>query len=104
MQVEIVPADMQARPMIGPGGLSRDQAHAEIQSILDRTPELATVAAIWRRGAKDDTVALGLFTWTLYEHPEGEDPRRAAMVWLEDSAQTMRDAGAVNIGVAKLPE
>lgn len=104
MQVEIIPDDMQMRPMIGPGGLTWDQAHAEIQSILDRTPELGAVAATWRRGAADDTLALGLFIWTIYEHPDGEDPRRAALVWLEDMAETMRGAGFTNIGVAKLPE
>lgn len=101
MQLEMVPEDLLVRPMIGPGGLTREQALAEVQSILDRSPALAQVAGVWRRGAKDDTVYLGPFTWVVYSHPEGEDPRRAAMVWLEDYAQTLRSAG-VDAQVPKL--
>jgi hypothetical protein len=104
MQVEIVPADAMARPMIGPGGLTRDEAHAEIQSILDRAPQLAAIAKTWRRGAADDTVYAGPFTWTIYEHPDGEDPRRAALVWLEDFVETMRSASVSNIQIAELPD
>lgn len=102
MQVELVSADLQARPMIGPGGLTRDQALAQVQDLLDRAPALAGVAATWRRGAKDDTVYAGPFVWTVYEHPDGEDPRRAALVWLEDFAATMRTAG-VDVQVARFP-
>ncbi len=103
MQVEMVPADAMARPTIGSGGLTRAEAHAEVQSILDRLPTLAGTADAWRRGAKDDTVYAGRLIWTIYEHPEGDDPRRAALVWLEDLAQTMRGAG-VDVGVARFPD
>ncbi|GGM27308.1 hypothetical protein GCM10011608_10090 [Micromonospora sonchi] len=102
MQVEIAAADALIKPMIGPGELDRTQVHAEIQSILDRAPQLASVAATWRRGAKDDTVYAGPLIWTIYEHPAGEDPRRAALVWLEDLAATMRGAG-VDVQIARLP-
>lgn len=103
MQAEILPEDMLVRPMIGPGGLTRAQAHAEVQGLLDRLPALADTAAIWRRGAKDDTVYRGVLTWAIYEYPDGEDPRRAAIVWLEDYAQIMRGAG-VDVQVAQLPD
>lgn len=91
MQVEVVPDDYLIRPTIGPGHLTRDQAHAEIQSILDRDSQLKALAEMWRAGAKDDTVHGGPFIWTIYEH--ADDPREAARVWLEDFAATMRAAG-----------
>lgn len=101
MQAELVLEDHLVRPMIGPGGLTREQAHAEIQGLLDRAPALAETAAVWRAGAKDDTVYRGPFTWTIYEY--GDDVRRGAIVWLEDYAQIMRGAG-VDVQVAQLPD
>lgn len=102
MQIELVAEDLLVRPMIGPGGLTREQAHAEVQGLLDRLPALADTAAIWRRGAKDDTVYRDVFTWTIYEYA-GEDPRPGAIVWLEDYAQIMRGAG-LDVQVAQLPD
>jgi hypothetical protein len=107
MQVELVPADMAIKPTIGRGGLTRDQAFTEVQSQLDEAaimaPALRSIADTWRRGAADDTVYAGSLIWTIYEHPEDEDPRRAALVWLEDFAAKMRSAGLTNVQVAKLP-
>lgn len=107
MQLQIVVAEMLIKPMIGPGGLTRGQAHTEIQDLLDQaatlSPGLAEIAATWRRGAADDTVYAGLLTWTIYEHVDGDDPRRAALEWLEDYAGTMRAAGLTNITIARLP-
>ncbi|WP_213451604.1 hypothetical protein, partial [Rhizomonospora bruguierae] len=105
MQVEVSADDLLIRPMIGPGGLTRDEAHAEIQSLLDRSVAAGLpgeVARTWRRGAKDDTVYAGLLTWTIYEHPDGEDPRRAALAWLEGYAEAMRGMG-LDVQVARLP-
>lgn len=103
MQLEISPADLLIRPMYGPGGYTRKEALAEVQSILDRaagaSPQFRELAAKWKAGAKDDTVFLGLFTWTVYEY-QGEDPLPAAMEWIEDYAQTMRGAG-VNVQVGR---
>lgn len=105
MQVEISAPDMLIRPMIGTGGLAREQAHAEIQGLLDRGVAGGLIPALtartWRDGAKDDTVSLGPIIWTIYEHPDSEDPRKAAMVWLDDLAQTMRGAG-VQVSIARL--
>jgi len=106
MQIELVPADAQMRPLIGPGSLERPAALGEVQSLLDRagalSAEIRQLAEVWRRGAKDDTVIGGMFIWTVYEHPEGEDPRKAALAWMEDFAATMRTAG-VTVQVPKLP-
>ena len=106
MQLEIVPADRLVMPMIGPGGLTRDAALAEIQSILDRmarlSPAFADVATIWRRGAKDDAAFYGPFVWTVYDYPDGEDPRRAALTWIEDYARILRSRG-LNVSVPRLP-
>lgn len=103
MQVELMPQDALARPMVGPGGFTRDQAHAEIQGLLDRYPALASVAASWRRGAKGDTVYAGLFIWCIYEHPDGEDPRIAAIAWVEGLTATMRSAG-VDVATVRAPD
>ncbi len=97
MQVEIAEQDRIGWPMIGPGGLTREQAHAEIQSILDQVPALA---ATWRRGARDDTVHAGPFIWCIYEH-DGVDPQPAALVWLEDLAATMRRVSGADVQVAR---
>jgi len=102
MQIQHRPEDQLAHPMIGPGGLTHSGAHAEIQGLLDANPQLGETAALWRH-AKDDTVYAGSFIWCLYQHPDGEDPRRAALAWLEDFATTMRSAG-VDVGIAHLPE
>lgn len=108
LQAEIVPDDRMIRPMIGPGSLTRDQAHAEVQALLDRlgavSPAMRQAATTWKRGARDDTVYAEVFTWTIYQHPDGQDPRQAAHAWLEDWAQTIRAAGIPDVQVARLPE
>lgn len=100
LQAEIVAADGLIRPTIGPGHLTQRKAHAEIQAILDRSPSLAPTAATWRRGAADNTVYADRIIWAIYEHPDGQDPVPAAMVWLEDFARIMRTAG-VDVQVAR---
>lgn len=100
--VEIVPDDRLLRPTIGHGDLTRDEAHHEIQAGLDRVPAFNAVAALWRRGAQDDTVYWGPYSWAIYEHPAGQDPRLAALAWLEDLAVTMRAAG-VDVQVPQQP-
>lgn len=107
MLVELVPADLMIKPLIGEGGLAREDAVAEVQAQLDsaaaKSPALRQIAEKWRKGAADDTVYAGHLTWTIYEHPEDEDPRVAALAWLEDFAATMRSAGLTNVQVATLP-
>lgn len=106
MQLEIVPADRLIKPVTGLGGLTREQALAEVQALLDRSArELAgpfvQLAAKWRAGAKDDTIFYGPFTWTIYEH-DGGKWREGAMEWLEDYAATIRAAG-IDVQTPRLP-
>lgn len=106
MQLELTPADLMIRPMVGPGSLDRAGALAEIQSILDRGAAehggpFLELAAKWKRGAKDDTLYLGALTWTVYEYTEA-DLRAGALAWIEDYAATIRKAG-VNVQMPKLP-
>ncbi|MEV4087451.1 hypothetical protein AB0J43_45045 [Nonomuraea fuscirosea] len=100
-------------PMIGTGGMTRQEAHAKVQDLLNEMAAQAPVyfaAAVesWQRGAQDDTVHVqlpkGMVLWALYEYPEGQPPERAAMEWIDDFADIMRQGGAQNIVVAKFPD
>jgi hypothetical protein len=105
LMLELAPDDLLIHPMLGAGGMTREQALAEVQSLLDRSaplmPAFAAAAETWRRGAKDDTVFAELFTWAVYEY-DGHDPASAAMEWIEDYAETMRAAG-LDVSVPRLP-
>ncbi|MEX5713275.1 hypothetical protein AB1484_34870 [Parafrankia sp. FMc6] len=93
MQVEIAMDDHLLRPVYGLGGLTRDQARAKVQSILDELPTLAPIAEVWRRDhAKDDTVFGNQLMWTVYTYA-GTDPLPAALKWLEDFTQALHTAG-----------
>ncbi|GIF16457.1 hypothetical protein FHX34_103908 [Actinoplanes teichomyceticus] len=47
LQAQIVPADRLIRPMIGPGGMTHEQAHTQVQTVLDRLPQLAEFTKLW---------------------------------------------------------
>lgn len=96
LQVEIRLDDRLLVPQIGPGGLTRAQAHAVVQATLDAIG--LPIAATWRRGARDDTVYHGLFAWAIYE---ADDPTVGAHAWLADFAQRLRAAG-MHVGIAAL--
>lgn len=74
MQLILDPNSGRGEPMIGPGGLTHDEAHSVIQGILDEAPKLTALAETWRRGAADDTAYFGNLIWCVYQHPDGEDP------------------------------
>jgi hypothetical protein len=105
MQIDMRVEDALATPMVGDGGMTREHAHGQVQQLLDRGVEQGVVpartAALWRGGAKDDTVFFDRFVWTIYEYPDGEDPRKGALAWLEDYARIVREATGINVGVAK---
>ncbi|ABW10903.1 hypothetical protein Franean1_4367 [Parafrankia sp. EAN1pec] len=102
MQVEIATEDHLLRPMYGLGGLTRAQARAEVQSILDELPTLAPIAEVRRRDhAKDDTAFCNQRMWTVYTYA-GTDPLPAARAWLEDLAQALHRA-ALDLHVARGP-
>jgi hypothetical protein len=80
-------------PVYGTGGYSHEQAHAEMQAIIDRLAEtypdlMGAASRTWRRGAEDDLVHMstgdGIMCFALYEYPDGEDPVHAALAWLDD--------------------
>lgn len=109
LQLEVIPDDRLIQPLVGGGNLTREQARAEVQSILDRAarlrPDLATIAATWRRGARDDTVYAnsGLLVWAILEH-QG-DQMAAVRAWIDDYATPLRRAGLdVQIGSTTQPE
>lgn len=100
LQLEVIPDDALVRPMIGPGGLTRAEAHAEILSILTRLaavqPAAQKLVAAWKRGAPDDTVGVGPFTWAIYE---ADDPMAGAKEWMDGYIAILRGAG-VDVGVS----
>jgi hypothetical protein len=102
MLIEQLFDDRRMKPIIGPGELSREEAHTYVQEALDAIPELHSTAELWRPGAEDDVVYWGPWIFAIYEHPTGEDPCRAAIEWLEGLADGMRKFG-FNVGVAAYP-
>ena len=93
LQVEV--ADRVLHPILGPGGLTRDEAHAFIRTLLERFVEGAPYAdglvEAWNEGAKDDTVYAGPYLWAIYESAE---PVHGAHVWVDDLAATLRGSGS----------
>ncbi|ALJ20365.1 hypothetical protein [Microbacterium sp. No. 7] len=100
LQVEVIPDDAIVRPLIGPGGLSRQGAHREIASILRRLADIHEPAVklvkAWHAGAVDDTVFYGPFTWAIYE---ADDPQQGAREWIDGYIATLRAQG-IDVGVA----
>lgn len=100
LQLEVIPDDALIRPLIGPGGMSRQKAHREVATILNRfaqvhPPAWALVKA-WREGAADDTVYAGPFTWAIYE---ADDTEQGAREWIDGYIATLRAQG-LDVGVA----
>jgi hypothetical protein len=81
-------------PVIGPGGLTRAEAHAFVRTLLHRIAE--TIGGIewlipeWDAGVPDDTVYAGPYLWAIYE---ADDARAGARAWVEDYARSLRTAG-----------
>jgi hypothetical protein len=94
LNVDISLDDMLARPVLGPGGLTRDEAHAEVQNILDADPRLSDAAEQWRMDAP--RVRVGSMVWTIYEYQD--DLRAAALALINALLEGFRGAG-VNIRV-----
>lgn len=102
LTVEIVPDDLLAKTTVGDeDGLTRGEAHAKIQDMLDAVPALAKIAATWARGAKDDTVYAGLTAFAIFEYEPG-GLMDAADAWVADYARIMRTAG-LDVQVGQRP-
>jgi hypothetical protein len=93
LQVEI--SDHVLHPVVGPGGMSRDESHAIIRRLLERFIEDAPFAdglvEAWDEGAQDDTVYAGPYLWAIYE---SVDSVRGAREWVDDLARTLRASGS----------
>ncbi|MBM0274033.1 hypothetical protein [Micromonospora tarensis] len=98
LHVDVSLDDLLARPAVGPGYFTRDEAHAQVQQILDADPALGRAAGQWRMDVQ--RVRVGSQTWTIYEYDD--DPQRAALAWLDEYLRSLREAG-VDIRVATLP-
>ncbi|MFH8252997.1 hypothetical protein ACH3VR_21705 [Microbacterium sp. B2969] len=94
LQVEI--SDGVLFPVVGPGGLTREAAHAFIRRLLVRHDEtvsqsLEPLIQAWDAGAADDTVYVGSLVWAIYE---AADSAAGAREWVEDLAATLRRSGS----------
>lgn len=82
-------------PTLGPGGLTRQQAHARIRALLVLHAESVSYAGAlvdaWDAGADDDTVYAGTFLWTIYE---SDDHTAGAREWIDDLAANLRRSGS----------
>ncbi|MET7949758.1 hypothetical protein [Micromonospora sp. NPDC005324] len=97
LQVNVSLDDLLARPAIGPGYRTRDEAHAQVQQFLDADPALGRAAGQWRMDVQ--RVRVGSQTWTIYEYDD--EPQKAALTWLNEYLRSFREAG-VSIRVATL--
>ena len=92
LQVEV--AGRRLHPVIGPGGLTRQEAHARVRSLLERFVEFAAYAdgivEEWDAGARDDTAYAGSLLWAIYE---SDDFVEGAHAWVDDLARTLRRSG-----------
>lgn len=88
LQVEI--AGGLLHPSVGPGGLTRDEAHAHVAALLDRHVETFPYASglreAWDAGAQDDTVFAGPLLWAIYE---ADDPVAGAHAWVDGLARSL---------------
>jgi hypothetical protein len=89
LEVDISLDDLLARPVIGAGGFTRDEAHSQIQKILDVDPRLSRAAEQWRMDVQ--RVRVGSRVWTTYEYQV--DLRAAALSLLDDGQRSFRAAG-----------
>lgn len=93
LQVET--AGRMLHPVVGPGGMTRDEAHRRVRALLtmhvETTPHASGLLAAWDEGADDDTVFAGQFLWAIYE---ADDPVSGGRAWVEDLAEGLRRSGA----------
>lgn len=98
VHVDVSLDDLLARPVIGAGGFTQDEARIEVQETLDADPMLERAAAQWRMDVQ--RVRAGSRVWTLYEYDD--DVRAAALARVDELLQAFRAAG-VRFQVANLP-
>ncbi|HZE41498.1 MAG TPA: hypothetical protein VE172_22080 [Stackebrandtia sp.] len=103
-QIEIEPSEALLRSTISGPVDSHAAAHQGIQDLLDRlvsrSDELHQAAAIWKRGARDDTVIWRRFVWTLFEC---DDCRPSAQYVLDQWARVLKRSKGLKLNVEPLP-
>jgi hypothetical protein len=97
LQVETVGTVL--HPTVGPGGMTRADAHARVRALLtlhsETTPGAEVLLPAWDAGAPDDTVYVGPLLWCIYE---ADDPVAGARAWVDDLAATLhRASGRVRV-------
>ncbi len=88
------------RATLGGSGLSRAEARAGVQRVLDAGRTLARIAEAWRREQTGDWMSHNLSTWTIYSYPAGDGAHEAAVAWLRVLSRT--GAGAVTTSTSPL--
>lgn len=82
-------------PTLGPGGMTRQQAHARVRAFIalhaESAPYAAELLAAWDAGARDDTAFAGTLLWCIYESDDAEAGGRA---WIEELANDLRASGS----------
>ncbi|MFG6446245.1 hypothetical protein ACFXQA_13365 [Microbacterium sp. P07] len=93
LQVET--AGRMLHPVLGPGGMTREQAHREVRALLnlhvESTPHASGLLDAWDEGAADDTVFAGPFLWAIYE---ADDTVVGGREWVDDLARGLRRGGS----------
>lgn len=98
--LELIADDLLIRPTINPDvDLSRADAHSEVGRLLARIPGASPLVQAWARGAKDDTVFMGPFTFTIFEC---DDCSVSVASFLDGHVATLRAAG-VQVQIAQPP-
>ncbi len=101
MQIELIANEMRLDPMIGPGGLTRDQAHwaveSKLQQIVRERPSVAKLLAEWTADETKNTLSFGRTTWVIYE---ADDPVEGAADWIEEYARTLERTGGLKVSIA----
>lgn len=93
LQVETI--GLRLHPTVGPGGLTRAEAHATVRRLLvlmaETIPDARDLVRAWDEGAADDTAYIGPYVWCIYE---SDDPVAGARDWVDDLAATLRREGS----------
>ena len=88
IHLDVRPVEADIIPTYGPGGMSREEAHAQVQKKLDQRSAFerkwAEMSAVWKRGAQDDRVHSDTHTFAIFEYPTGGDFVTASQEIVQD--------------------
>lgn len=88
MQLQLIPEDNVVRPFIHQGGLTHDDAKAQVRELLagfaKAAPTLTRLVNLWDQGAPEDTVYFGPFAIAAVDEDHVED-------WIEVHTRRLRE-------------